>query len=161
MTEPHPTFWRIHGGRDGDVDSRFLEEGYVKLGWNRLGDLRLLPDNLEAFRVAVAKNYPDKELRTISSWAGMIYRFVHEMRPGHFVVYRPKRDKSIHIGRIAGNYEHLPVRFFQDVRKTDWLTTVQAEEVSQGALKQISIPPTLIQISHQFVPEWLTFIRGR
>jgi restriction system protein len=37
--------------------------------------------------------------------AGQLFRFVHEMKSGDVVAYTSRRDRQIHLGRVAGTYQ--------------------------------------------------------
>src|SRR5437899_1022312 len=103
-----PTIWGIHAGKMGDADALFLEHSYVAVGWEKLGDLSKLTADQDAFRAAVAKAYPGKKPGAIPNNAGQLRRFVHEIKPGHIVVYPSKRDRQIHLGRVSGDYRYDP-----------------------------------------------------
>src|SRR5690348_12692940 len=102
-----PIIWGIHAGTTGDADELFLKKNCVALGWVKVGDLSVLSPDREAFKAAVAKAYPEK-LSSVPVNAGQLFRFVHEMKRGDFVVYPSKRDRKIHLGRVEGEYRYDP-----------------------------------------------------
>ncbi|HEX3943351.1 MAG TPA: hypothetical protein VHW69_04620 [Rhizomicrobium sp.] len=104
--------WGIHVGKTGDADELFFKGSCIALGWGKVPDLSKLPADREAFKDAVARAYPDKP-RAVPVNGGQLYRFVHEMKGGDFVVYPSKRDRQIHLARVEGDY-----RFSSSVEPT-------------------------------------------
>ena len=100
--------WGIHAGRTGDAESLFLKKGFIAVGWARMGDLSKLKPDRDAFKVAVAKAYPENKAGAIPNNAGQLYRFIHEMKPEDLVIYPSKLDRLVHIGRIEGPYRYDP-----------------------------------------------------
>lgn len=49
----------IHAGSAGDADSLFSQESVVAIGWHEMGDLSAIHNDREAFKMAVAKAYPE------------------------------------------------------------------------------------------------------
>lgn len=54
----------------------------------------------------MAALYSDAKPGAIPNYAGQLFRFVHEMKPGDLVIYPSKRDRQVHLGRIEGGYEY-------------------------------------------------------
>lgn len=82
-----PAVWGVHMGRH--VESRPVEENYVAIGWRGLGDIRTYADR-DAFKEALTRRSSDEKRGAIPVHAGILYRFVHEMKAGDLVVY-PQR----------------------------------------------------------------------
>ncbi|MDX2064724.1 MAG: hypothetical protein SFX74_03170, partial [Fimbriimonadaceae bacterium] len=106
MTET--TLWGIHAGSTGDADSLFLSSSVVALGWDATGNIGELPQDREAFKKRVLAAYPHTKEGAIPTTAGMLYRFVYEMKEGDAVAYPSKKDRMIHLGRIIGQYVYTP-----------------------------------------------------
>ena len=142
------TLWGIHGGKTGDADSLFLKHGVVALGWDEVGSLAGLPGDREAFKALVAATYPDKTPTQVANNAGQLYRFVHEIQAGDLVAYPSKRDREIHIGRVAGPYRCDPKTSAGYIhhRPVEWKASVPRTRFSQGALYEIGSALSLFQI---------------
>ncbi len=141
-----PTVWGMHAGVGGAADSIFQEEHQIAIGWDDLGDLSGLPDRHQAFKDHMrAKGYEGSE-QTIGVKAGMIYRFVHKMKKGHVVVYRPKGSVNVLIGKITGDYEYVPGDDYPNRRKIDWQKTTTISTFSQGALHVLGAFMTLFKV---------------
>ena len=65
-----------------------------------MGDLSALKPDRDAFKARVASVYPEAKPGAIPNNAGQLFRFVHEMKLGDFVVYPSKRDRQIHLRRV-------------------------------------------------------------
>src|ERR1700690_3215832 len=133
------TIWGIHAGKTGDAHSLFLNKNVVAIGWPAMGDLAAIPPSRDAFKVAVAKEYPTAKPGAIPNNAGQLFRFVHEMKPGDIVVYPSKSDRQVHLGRVEGGYTYDPQTEpkYPNRRAVKWLRSVVRTHFSQGALFEI------------------------
>jgi len=143
-------FWCVRGGEVGQADRIFLRDGYLAIGWPEVGDLSILVKERKAFSAAVAGAYPNARPGAIPGYAGILYRFAHEMQPGELVIYPSKIDGQFHIGRIAGEYEYNAERSgdYPNMRKVTWLKTVPRTMFSGGALAECKSLLTVFQIKH-------------
>lgn len=69
--------------------------------------------------------------------AGQLLRFRHVMAPGDLVVYPRKADRTINIGRIAGDYEYDQDRSprYPNTRAAEWLRSgLSRDAFTQGCL---------------------------
>jgi restriction system protein len=144
------TVWGIHGGRTGDADSLFLKSSRVALRWDELGDLSILPADRDAFKNKVAECYPQKKPAAIPNNAGQLFRFVHEMQAGDFIVYPSKIDKEMHIGRIESGYQYDAKKEpgYPHQRIVKWLRSVPRTHFSQGALYETGSAMSFFQIKN-------------
>lgn len=154
--------WGIHGGRAGEVDTLFLKGNVIGLGWSALGDLSKMPKDRAAFRDKVREGYPDAKDGAIAVWAGQLFRFTHEMKPGDFVAYPSKIDRQIHIGKVDGPYRYDPEAApkFYNVRSVKWLKSVPRSYFTQGALYEIGSALSLFQIKN-YADEYFAAIEGK
>lgn len=53
------TLWGIHAGRTGQAHDLFMSEDVVALGWNKMPDLRTIPQTRESYKAAIADAYPN------------------------------------------------------------------------------------------------------
>ncbi len=148
MPENEHVVWGIHGGRTGDADSLFLKKKCVAIGWARVGDLSKIGRDRDAFKIAVAKAYPEKKPGAIPNNAGQLYRFAFEMKPGDWVIYPSKRDRLMHIGRVTGGYQHDPKgeESYPNRREVDWVKSVPRTQFTQGALYETGSAMSLFQV---------------
>jgi restriction system protein len=156
------TIWGIHAGRTGDADSLFLKKNCIAVGWDEMGDLSVLKPDREAFKAKVIEVYPRVKPGAIPNYAGQVFRFVHEMKPGDLVVYPSKRDRQVHLGRIEGDYHYDPATNpgYPQARAVKWLRAVPRTQFSQGALYEIGSALSLFQVKN-YADEFRAAIEGK
>jgi restriction system protein len=154
--------WGIHGGRTGDANTLFLQEGCIALGWHKIGDLSKLAASREAYKAAVASKFPEKKTGAIPVVAGQLYRFVCDAKIGDLVIYPSKADRNIHIGRISGNYQYdnkgeitYPHR-----RQVEWLKKLSRTRLSQGALYEVGSSMSFFAVK-TYADEFSSVIDGQ
>jgi restriction system protein len=152
------TIWGMHAGSHGQADSLF-EHGVVAIGWNEVGDLRLLPNNLGEYKQRVMQLYPEDKPGSWPLTAGMLFRFAHEMKPGDLVVNRSKVHKNFRIGRIVGEYLFQPNDVYAHQRKTEWIRTVEPSDITQGARYEVGSALSLFLVRN-YADEWLDLLGG-
>lgn len=162
MAQQETAIWGIHAGRTGDADSLFLKRNCVALGWAKMGDLRALGADREAFKAKYPHAYPDDSPGAIPVSAGQLFRFVHEMKVGDLVAYPSKADREIHLGRVEGNYVYDADKEpgYPHQRAVKWLRSVPRTHLSQGALYEIGSAMSLFQIS-RYADEFRAAVEGR
>ena len=154
--------WGIHAGRSGEADELFLKQRLLGLGWSQLGDLSKLPTDRAAFKAKVREAYPNAKDGAINNWAGQLFRFVHEMKPGDFVAYPSKNDRQIHLGRVEGPYRYDPkiAPKYYNVRDVKWLKAFPRSHFTQGALYEIGSALSLFQIKN-YADEFFAAMEGK
>jgi restriction system protein len=130
------TLWGIHhrGAHD------FLGEGIIAVGWPDAGDLTDLPEDRDRFKTRLRESFPDRSEAWVANAAGQLLRFRHVMQAGELVVYSRKVDRTINIGRIAGDYVYEPSVSgrYPNRRPVEWLTReLPRDEFSSGCLYEV------------------------
>ncbi|CAN7258176.1 restriction endonuclease [Variovorax sp. LjRoot130] len=153
------TLWGIHAGKTGDADQLFLKQGVIALGWHDIGNLKALGPTREAFKDRYASVFPvaaKAKPGHVPTSAGQLYRFVHEMRVGDFVVYPSKRSKQVHLGRITGEYVHdeSGEQLYPQRRSVEWLKEIPRTHFSQGALYEIGSALSLFVVKNYADEFW-------
>lgn len=158
MTAP-PKLWGLH--QNAELGAAAIEQGFVAIGWNALGDLSLIPASRDGFKAAIAGAGIAERPGAIPVWAGVLYRFVHEMKPGDVVVYPSKSDRMVHIGRIEGGYLWTPdAGSYPNRRRVRWERRAPRTDFSQSALHEIGSAITLFQITTH-ADAFLAALEGR
>jgi restriction system protein len=162
VAEKEAVVWGIHAGKTGAADSLFLQKNYIAIGWRKMGDLSKLRPERDAFKSRVAECYPDAAAGAIPNWAGQMFRFVYEMKPGDFVVYPSKQARQVHVGKIDGPYKYDPQLEpgYPDLRPVKWLTSFPRTHFSQGALYEIGSALSLFQVK-TYADEFLAALEGK
>lgn len=126
--------WGIHT----QDDSLFIQHSVIAIGWKQMGDLSLINNSREAFKESYINTYPASKKGAVANGAGMLYRFIHEVQIGDYVVFPSKTNREINIGVIEGDYQYVPdaVEYSQQ-RKVKWLKHLPRTAFSQGALYEV------------------------
>lgn len=126
--------WGIHTQND----KLFLQDNVIAIGWPDIGDLSKLAASREAFKKHYISVYPEAKKQSVANSAGMLFRFVHEIQIGDYIVFPSKSNRMINIGEIVGDYfcdttEHEYVQ----KRKVKWIKHLPRMFFSQGALYEV------------------------
>jgi len=162
MPERETTVWGIHAGVGGEADDLFLRKSCIAIGWEKVGDLSAISPDREALKAKVAEAYPDRKPGAIPLDAGLLYRFLYEMKAGDIVVYPSKRDRQVHIGRVEGPYRYDPKQNSQypNQRAVKWLRALPRMHFAQGALYEIGAQMTLWQVRN-YADQFLAAVEGK
>lgn len=117
-----------------------VSAGNIAVGWPDAGDLSDLPDDRDAFKTRLRASFPDRSEAWVANAAGQLLRFRHVMQVGELVVYSRKADRTINIGRIAGDYAYEPGVWgrYPNRRPVQWLKTeLPRDRFSSGCLYEI------------------------
>ena len=144
---------RIWGMHTYD-DALYLKHNTLGIGWNDMGDMSGIEPTREAFKARYVEVFPDEKPNSVPGCAGMLYRFVHEMQVGDYVVFPSKSDRMVNIGVVDGPYGYVgdyktdsPHRYCQQ-RAVKWLKHLPRTAFSQGALYEIGSALTLFAVKN-------------
>lgn len=97
--------WGIH---NDTLTTELVDEGFVSIGWDQLGDLRAVGTDRDTLKAKLTETYPDKKPRAIAGWTGILHRFSEEIAVGDIIVAPYKPDSTVNIGIVMGPYEYAP-----------------------------------------------------
>lgn len=146
MAEIDKNIWGIHTLND----SLFLNKKVIAIGWELMGNLRLISADRESFKTKYIEAYPDAKKGSVNTCSAMLYRFCNEMNIGDYVVYPSKIDRMINIGEITGDYvydESLDSQLVHH-RSVKWLKHIPRVKFSQGALYEVGSALTLFSVKN-------------
>lgn len=149
MSEIDRTFWGIHViGSEGDT--LYLKKNHIAIGWPEAGDLKKLRPDREAFKEKVGQVYSGQKRGWTINSASQLYRFVHEMQSGDYVIYRSKHDHKIHIGEVSGDYRFDSTLSgeYPNGRPVKWMGEYPITRFTQGALYELGSALTLFQVKN-------------
>jgi len=128
--------WGIH---NDTLTTELVDEGFVSIGWDELGDLREIGGTREEIKAVLSRTFPDGRPNAIAGWAGILIRFRDEMQPGDIVVAPYKPDSTISLGVVSGDYEFVPgAETHRNRRRVDWKRVGVSRTVfSQPALYEL------------------------
>ncbi len=96
--------WLVRAGRHGEHEQRFLDTNKVYVTWDNLKhDLSRLATKQDLQQVLRDRD-PNQTKGKVSNNSGQLWPFVHEMKPGDWVVVPSKLRPAIHIAEITGAY---------------------------------------------------------
>lgn len=107
---------------DVETGAKVRERSLAAIGWPALGDLSQYRDR-DALKEALRNSYPDRSEPTIRVYASVLYRFVHELSPGDYVLTPLRSSREILVGTVAGPYKHDPSAVsasYPNVRPVEW-----------------------------------------
>ena len=139
MFENKTTLWVMHISNDESTARRAQDEGFICIGWTRIGDLSPY-DTRDKMKAAYRNGFPSASEGSMRASYGQVFRFAHEMEIGDPVVYPIKGSRDILIGEIAGSYRwanddpELVERDYCNIRKVKWMKRVPRIVFSQDAL---------------------------
>ncbi len=143
------TLWGIHMPKE--VGTIPIDEGFVGLGWREVGNILDIEKNRAAFKKSLSEAYPDNKKGAIPVWAGMLFRFAHEMQIGDGIIYPSKSDRMVNLGIVDGHCTFAPEANHESMlqrRKVNWITHLPRTTFSQSALHEIGSALTLFQVAN-------------
>ena len=144
------TVWGIHTMDD----PLFLNQHLIAIGWEKMGNLSAIPASRDAYKGAYIAAYPDAKKGSIATSAGMLYRFVHEVQEGDYVVFPSKIDRKINIGMVESAYFYDAATLYPNRRKVKWLKHLPRTAFSQGALHEVGSSLSFFQVKN-YTDEYL------
>lgn len=137
-------------------DNLFLKNNVIAIGWPDFGDLSKVTTTREAFKEHYAQVYPNDKPGAIPTSAGMLYRFIHEIKIGDYVVFPSKVDRMVNIGVVEGQYTYVDSeKEYVRQRKVKWLKHLPRTSFTQGALYEIGSAMSLFMVKN-YADEYLS-----
>ena len=144
--------WGIHT----QDDSLFLQGNVIAIGWKEMGDLSVLAPDRESFRDKYLAVFPDAKKGSVATSSGMLFRFVHEMQIGDYVVFPSKTDRMVNIGVVESEYQYSPDAIeYKQQRSVKWIKHLPRMSFSQGALYEIGSFMSLFTVKN-YADEFLS-----
>ena len=137
--------WGIHT----QDDKLFLQGSVIAIGWKAMGDLSALAPDRDSFEEKYTAVYPDAKKGNVATGSGMLYRFVHEVQIGDYVVFPSKTDRMVNIGEVEGEYQYVPeAAEYSQQRRVRWIKHLPRTAFSQGALYEIGSALTFFAVKN-------------
>lgn len=144
--------WGIHTQDDG----LFLKDDVIAIGWKEIGDLSKIEATREAFKAKYAEIYPNEKKGAIPTSAGMLFRFIHEVQIGDYIVFPSKSNREINIGIVTGEYNYVPeATEYVQQRTVIWKKHLPRTAFSQGALYEIGSAMSFFSVKN-YADEFLS-----
>jgi restriction system protein len=139
--------WGIYMRRGlGDAP---LEQSYIGIGGNEMGDLAKISPTRDAFKLAYQQAFPSAGVGKMRVAAGVAFRFAVEMKLGDIVVYPSKANRMVNIGVVDGRLQYQRGDFFQcpQRRSVKCLKHIPRANFSQPALNEIGSALTIFKVT--------------
>lgn len=137
-------------------ESIFLKDKKIAIGWEEMGDLGQIESTREGFKARYGEVYPDAKKGAIATSAGELYRFVHEMKQGDYVVFSSRIDRNVYIGTIEGPYEYAGNGvFYPNRHPVKWIKHLSRTSFTQGALYELGSALSVFTIKN-YADEYLS-----
>lgn len=139
---------RVWGIHNDTLTSELVENGFISIGWDMLGNLALIPDGREGLKRALERSVSEDDHKAIPGWAGILLRFRDEIQQGDLVVAPYKPNGTINIGVVSGDYEYIATEpIHRNRRRVDWKQIGLSRTVfTQPALYEIGSALTLFNV---------------
>lgn len=141
-----PTIWGLHHNRGRPL----IQEGVAAIGWEDAGDFTDFPDDREQFKDRLRSVYPGKSEAWVANAAGQLRRFRHVISVGDLIIYPRPEDRTINVGRVAGDYVYDADRFngsYRNQRLVDWIKVgLPRDSFSQGCLYEIGAAMSVFMV---------------
>ena len=145
MVSEEKRVWGIHT----QDDHLFLHGNVVAIGWKEMGDLRTINADRDSFKIKYTETYPDAKKGSIPTSSGMLFRFIHEMQIGDYIVFPSKTDRMINIGTVDGAYEYVETAHeYVQQRKVKWVKHIPRTLFTQGALHELGSAMSLFMLKN-------------
>ena len=100
--------WLVRAGRHGEYEERFFGTNRIYITWNGLNrDLSRCKSRGDVSAV-LREVYPDSGENKLENHARQLWAFVHQMKPGDWLVIPRKTKSAITVAEIVGPYEFDP-----------------------------------------------------
>lgn len=152
------TIWGVH---NDTLTTELIDEGFISIGWDHVGDLGNIRGGREGIKRELAKLSPDAKPRAIAGWAGVLVRMRDEMEVGDIVVAPYKPNSTINIGVITSDYEFsADAPTHQHRRRVEWGKVGLSRTIfTQPALYEVGSFLTIFRI-RKHADEFLTALRA-
>ena len=91
----------------------------------------------------------------------MLYRFVHEVQIGDYVVFPSKSDRQVNLGIIDGEYHYVgEAHQYVQQRSVKWVNHLPRTAFSQGALYEIGSALTFFMVKN-YADEFMAAIENK
>ena len=132
--------WCVRAGARGEADALFLKKNQIAISFAEVDDdATKLPAARAAFKDAFARAAPTAPQGSIPVAAGQLFRFVHEVSIGDYIIYPRKSDRTLRWGEVVEPYvfEADGASAFAHRRGVRWLGTLARDAFTQGALYEL------------------------
>ncbi len=140
--------WMVRAAGGGALLDEFKEKSVVAIGWSRIGKLTAFK-NKKGIEAALKEIWPDWSRGKVALSAGMLYRFVKEIKVGDGAITYDSSRRTYLVGEVTGDYEYAPdmLERYPNIRRVKWLAVVSRDDLLVGTKNSLGAISTLFMIS--------------
>ncbi len=157
------TLWVCKGGKRGERENRFKENGVVAIGFNLLDDLSKVQTK-DDLKLMYEKAWPDASAGRKNNHVGQIFAFLRKVKVGDLVVVPMKTNGTIWVGEIRSEYifrEDLGSDV-KHTRNVEWVRKdVPRKEFDQAILYSFGSAMTFSRAERHQAEEYVRAIAKR
>lgn len=116
------SLWLFRAGKNGEFENKFLTDNRVYLTWDDFNvNLNKISTKEDLYKILTEMYHLEKQRKAIN-WASQIWPIAHRMKIGDWIVLPSKINRTIHFGKIIGDYkfdESLGNPYYH-YRNVDW-----------------------------------------
>jgi len=139
--------WMVRAGRGGVYFEDF-EQGYVAIGWSKLGDLSQYATEID-LRDKYIEIFGNEKPSATNNAIAMILKFRDQIEAGDYLVsYNPETREYL-LGRDKGEYLFQPgtIGEYANLRKVEWLGKIPRDNLLQKSKNSLGSTLTLFSIN--------------
>lgn len=155
------TMWMIRAGQGGTLFDDFKENGIVKIGLPRIGDLSDLRSR-SAITEELDSRFPEWSKGKRGIWAGQLYRFANKIEVGDdLLTYDPSRRVYL-LGTVGSDYIHdtSQPEGWTCVRRVNWREEIDRDILSVSTKNSLGAISSLFRIPTEAASEILRAKEG-
>ena len=153
--------WMIRAGQGGTLFDDFKENGIVKIGLPRIGDLSDLRSR-SAITEELDSRFPEWSKGKRGIWAGQLYRFANKIEVGDdLLTYDPSRRVYL-LGTVGSDYIHdtSQPEGWTCVRRVNWREEIDRDILSVSTKNSLGAISSLFRIPTEAASEILRAKEG-
>jgi MoxR-like ATPase len=143
--------WFVRAGQDNKYAAEFRLEGFVAIGWKRLGQL---PTDIseDGLVTLLATHYPTESPSTRQTWSTEILQYIAEIHPGDWVVTYDPTERAYFVGKVTSELQWADHELARH-RKVEWTARADRDVLSRDAQNALGRPLTVFRANAEAVSE--------
>lgn len=140
--------WMVRAGNDNELTEQFEQQGWVAIGWSRVGDLSGI-DSRSAVKERYVEAHPKHSAYKAGVNAGQLHRFANVIEEGDLVLSYDKSIREYLVGTISSEYKFEPTGADADyphVRRVEWDEHVDRDKFSRQTKNTLGSVLTLFSL---------------
>lgn len=125
-----------------------MNTGHVAVGWPKIGNLRNIKPDRQAFKTKLIECYLDTDPRLMPIYASELFQFAYRIAIADVVVYPSLCNRQINLGQIVDAYQYDPSfsEKYPNLYPVQWLRASLDTQFTRRTLREIRFPITVSQI---------------